>query len=90
VRALVTIAFLSLASISVCAQAAKPCAELKAEIAKRLDANNVQSYSLEIVPTEKVKDAEKVVGSCEGGKKKILYSRTSSPSQKPAPAADKP
>ncbi|MBI4999130.1 MAG: DUF1161 domain-containing protein, partial [Rhodocyclales bacterium] len=50
------------------------CEELKAEIAAKLDAKGVVNYTLEIVPTEAVKD-EKVVGSCEGGTKKITYKR---------------
>jgi hypothetical protein len=54
--------------------AAKDCEELKAEIAAKMDAKGVKNYQLEIVPTENVKD-EKVVGSCEGGKKKITYKR---------------
>lgn len=55
-------------------QAAKPCEELKAEIAAKLDAAGVQNYVLEIVDTDKVGDA-KVVGSCDGGTKKITYSK---------------
>jgi Protein of unknown function (DUF1161) len=90
VRPLITIAFLSLASMPLWAEVAKPCTELKAEIAKRLDANNVQAYSLEIVPAEKVKDAGKVVGSCDGGKKKIVYSRTPNSPQPPATASSRP
>ena len=54
--------------------AAKDCEELKAEIAAKMDAKGVVNYTLTIVPTEAVKD-EKVVGSCEGGKKKITYKR---------------
>ncbi len=54
--------------------AAKDCEELKAEIAAKMDAKGVVNYTLEIVPTESVKD-EKVVGSCDGGKKKITYKR---------------
>jgi hypothetical protein len=54
--------------------AAKDCEELKAEIAAKLDAKGVVNYTLEIVPTEAVTD-EKVVGSCEGGTKKITYKR---------------
>jgi hypothetical protein len=52
----------------------KPCEELKSEIAAKLDAKGVKDSSsrLAIVPTEEVKD-QKVVGSCEGGKKKITY-----------------
>ncbi len=52
----------------------KPCEELKAEIAAKIDANGVTNYTLEIVPNEEVGD-RKVVGSCEGGTKKIVYTR---------------
>lgn len=54
--------------------AAKDCEELKAEIAAKLDAKGVVNYTLEVLPTEEVKD-QKVVGSCEGGKKKVTYKR---------------
>lgn len=65
-------------SASAHAQARKPCEELKSEIEKKLEANNVKSYSLEIV--DKDKDAEgKVVGTCDGGTKKIVYRRTTTP-----------
>jgi hypothetical protein len=50
----------------------KPCEELKSEIAAKLEAKNVKKYQLDIVPVGNVKD-QKVVGSCEGGKKKITY-----------------
>jgi hypothetical protein len=71
------------------AQAAKPCEELKSEIATKLDAKGVKSYSLEIVAKDQ--DAEgKVVGSCEGGTKKIVYSRTATPPASPAKEAAKP
>ena len=53
---------------------AKPCEELKTEIAAKIDANGVKNYSLEIVATEQVGD-RKVVGSCEAGTKKIVYVR---------------
>lgn len=52
----------------------KPCDELKVEIATKIDANGVKNYTLDIVPTEQVGD-RKVVGSCEGGAKKIVYVR---------------
>ncbi len=54
--------------------AGKNCEELKTEIAAKLDAKGVKDYTLEIVATADVKDA-KVVGSCEGGTKKITYTR---------------
>lgn len=53
--------------------AGKPCEELKAEIAAKLDAKGVSGYTLEIV--DKGDPAGKVVGSCEGGTKEIVYRR---------------
>ena len=74
-RQFAAFAVLLFASVSAYALAPKPCEELKAEIAKKLEANNVKSYTLEIVPQGK--DAEgKVVGSCEAGTKKIVYRKT--------------
>jgi hypothetical protein len=65
------------------AQAAKPCEELKSEIAQKLDAKGVKSYTLEIVAKDK--DAEgKVVGTCEGGTKKIVYRKSAAPAETPA------
>ena len=56
------------------ALAMKPCEELKSEIDAKLQAKGVKNYTLEIVPNDKVKD-EKIVGSCDGGTKKIIYKR---------------
>ena len=53
--------------------APKPCEELKAEIEAKIQANNVSSYTLEIVSNEEVHDESMVVGSCEYGTKKIIY-----------------
>ena len=71
------------------AQAAKPCEELKSEIATKLDAKGVKSYSLEIVAKDQDTDG-KVVGGCEGGTKKIVYRRTATAPQSPAKEAEKP
>ena len=54
--------------------AGKSCDELKAEIDAKLKANKVEGYTLEVVANDDVKD-QKVVGSCEGGTKKIVYKR---------------
>lgn len=64
----------------------KPCDELKSEIAAKLQAKGVKDPDsrLNIVATEDVKD-QKVVGSCEGGKKKITYE---SPAASASPKAD--
>jgi len=55
---------------------AKPklCEELKGEIEEKLKANGVTDYVLEIVPADQIKD-QKVVGSCDGGKMKITYTK---------------
>ena len=53
--------------------AGKPCEELKAEIAAKLDAKGVVGYKLEIV--EKGDPAGTVIGSCEGGTTEIVYRR---------------
>jgi hypothetical protein len=71
------------------AQAAKPCEELKSEIASKLDAKGVKSYSLEIVPKDQETDG-KVVGGCEGGTKKIVYRRSATAPQSPAKEPEKP
>lgn len=55
--------------------APKPCEELKQEIEVKIQANNVASYTLEIVPNDDVQDQGMVVGSCDGGTKKITYQR---------------
>ena len=55
--------------------APKNCEELKAEIEAKIQANNVSSYTLEIVRKDEVHDQNMVVGSCEGGTKKIIYQK---------------
>jgi hypothetical protein len=65
------------------AQGPKACEELKSEIAVKLEAKGVKSYTLEIVPKDQ--DAEgKVVGTCDGGTKKIVYRKTASAPEKSA------
>ena len=70
----IVLVILSTCLLSASAFAAKPCEELKSEIAAKLDAKGVQSYELTVVENEAVGD-QKVVGSCEGGTKKIVYKR---------------
>jgi hypothetical protein len=88
-KLLAAIGVLLFVSVPTHAQGAKPCEELKDEIAKKLDAKGVTSYTLEVVAKEQ--DAEgKVVGTCEGGTKKIIYRKTSVPAETPAKEATKP
>ena len=88
-KVLLTIAVALFVPACICAQGPKNCEDLMSEIAQKLDAKGVKSYSLEIV--DKDKDAEgKVVGTCGGGTKKIVYRRTAAPPEKPAKEQKKP
>ncbi|MGP5471749.1 DUF1161 domain-containing protein [Pseudomonas helleri] len=71
-KILVAVALLSLAGTAFAA--GKPCEELKCEIAAKIDAKGVPHYSLEVVDKGAAADG-KVVGSCEGGTKDIVYKR---------------
>lgn len=56
------------------ASVGKSCDDLKAEVAAKIEAKGVKSYTLDVV----AKDAQaegKVVGSCGGGTKKIVYAK---------------
>lgn len=55
--------------------APKPCEELKREIEVKIQSNGVLSYTLEIVDNDEVGDPSMVVGSCDGGTRKIIYQR---------------
>ncbi|NER61038.1 DUF1161 domain-containing protein [Pseudomonas sp. MAFF212428] len=55
--------------------APKDCEALKAEIEAKIQANNVPSYTLEIVSNDEVHDQNMVVGSCANGTKKIIYQK---------------
>jgi hypothetical protein len=65
---------LALSLFAVNAYAMKPCDELKSEIEAKLNAKGVKNFTLEIVSKEEIKD-QKVIGSCEGGTKKITYQK---------------
>jgi len=71
-KGLVVLAVLALAATPALAR--KDCEELKSEIDAKIKANGVQVYTLEIMPKEQQADG-KVVGSCDGGTKKIVYKR---------------
>ena len=52
----------------------KNCDELKGEIEAKIKKNGVEKFSLDVVDADKQADG-KVVGTCGGGTKKIVYKR---------------
>jgi hypothetical protein len=88
-KMLAAVGVLLFVSVPTHAQGPKSCDELKDEISKKLDAKGVKGYSLDIVAKDK--DAEgKVVGTCDGGSKKIIYTKSSAPAATPAKETPKP
>jgi hypothetical protein len=66
---------LTLAAATVLpAWAVKPCEELKAELTTKIESHGAKNFTLDIVAPDQTGD-KRVVGSCEGGSKKIIYSR---------------
>jgi len=72
-KTLTAVTVLALAAAPVYAQR-KPCEELKSEIEAKIRNNGVKEFTLTIVPNAEVKGGQ-VVGSCDGGTKKIIYQR---------------
>jgi hypothetical protein len=88
VKSLIAIAASLLIASPVLAQV-KPCEELKGEIDAKIKNNGVPAFSTTIVDKDAAEDG-KVVGTCEGGSKKILYKRGEAMSAAPAAPAPAP
>ena len=54
---------------------AKDCEELKTEIDSKIRSNGVAQFTLDIVDKDAPEPDGKVVGTCGGGTKKIVYKR---------------
>jgi len=72
---LVSLLFAALAAMPALAQR-KDCEELKAEIDAKISANGVTTFTTTIVDRDAPEDGQ-VVGTCDGGTKKIIYKRGS-------------
>lgn len=72
VRLLVAMLVLGVSG-SVLAQR-KPCEELKSEIDAKIRKNGIENFTLDIVDKDAQADG-KVVGTCDGQTKKIVYKR---------------
>lgn len=78
-----SLVFAALCTAASGASAAKPCDELKSEIEAKLQSKGVTAYTLTIVAKTDAGEG-KVVGSCEGGSKSIVYSRGAAAAATPA------
>lgn len=68
------IAAVVLMLIATPALARKSCDELKSEIEANIKARGVKAFTLDIAGKDETKES-KVVGTCDGGAKKIVYKR---------------
>lgn len=68
------IAAVVLMLIATPALARKSCDELKSEIEANIKTKGVKVYTLDVVGKDEQKEG-KVVGTCDGGTKKIVYKR---------------
>jgi len=83
--ALLFVSTYGIAQTEQTAPARKSCEDLKAEISKKLDAKGVTSYTLDAVDKGKEGDG-KVVGTCDGGTKSLVYTRGAAAEAKSADA----
>ena len=65
---------ISMLALAGTASAKVSCEDVKAKIEAKLQGKGVKAYTLTVVPKDENSDL-RVVGTCEGGTKKILYKR---------------
>ena len=74
IRLIVAVVALGIAGAASAQGMRKPCDELKGEIEAKIKKNGVERFSLDVVDSA-VEVEGKVVGTCDGGTKKIVYKR---------------
>ena len=74
VRLMVAAVVLGLSTSGSAWAQVKACDELKAEIDAKIKKNGVAKFTLDIVDANAQADG-KVVGTCDGGAKKIVYKK---------------
>lgn len=65
---------LALGLATVPAWAGTPCDAVKAKIEAKLEKKGVKHYTLDVVDAKDTKEG-RVVGTCDGNTKKIVYTR---------------
>lgn len=70
-----TLSTLAIALLSGSAWAAKDCEQLKTEVATKAESHGAKNFTLDVVERDADAGKKRVVGTCELGKKKIIYTR---------------
>ena len=71
----VCLSVLALGLLSANAWAAKDCEQLKTEVAAKAESHGAKNFTLDVVERDADSGKKRVVGTCENGKKKIVYTR---------------
>ena len=66
---------LALGLVSANAWAAKDCEQLKTEVAAKAESHGAKNFTLDVVERDADTGKKRVVGTCEAGTKKIVYTR---------------
>ena len=74
VTAISTIATLAALTAAMPAAAKVSCEDVSAQIEAKIKAKGVKDFTLTVIPKDETTDL-RVVGTCDGGAKKIVYKR---------------
>ena len=74
-KAILILPFVLLATQAARAETRKPCDELVREIAAKIEANGVTTYVLDTIEADASTDSQRIVGRCDGGTRRITYTR---------------
>jgi len=75
IRIIVAVVVLGMAGGAWAQEMRKACDELKGEIEAKIKKNGVDKFSLDVLDASAEAKDGKVVGTCDGGTKKIVYKR---------------
>lgn len=74
IRVIVAVVALGVAGAASAQSMRKPCEELKAEIEAKIKKNGIEKFTLDVLDMDAQAEG-KVVGTCDGNTKKIVYKR---------------
>jgi len=74
-KIVLTLSALALLAGSGNALAAKDCEQLKTEVTAKAESHGAKNFSMDVMDRDADSGKKRVVGTCENGKKKIVYTR---------------